>query len=273
MNINDIVFVYHLKDERQIAWHGRIHQHKENEYELHYFISGAGSFRNGLERAAINSGELYLSRPFVDHQIIATDPKRPITYYALLFSLDLKETGLAELLRERLFTRRSAEKIGNGWRFFFAELREKALSADPDLQVSARYQFLAFLYGLSARNSLSYAGTQDSVHIEKVISYMQNHIKSKLTLGDLSSFVGVSREHLTRLFTARMQMPPMKYLTKLKLEAAAAMLSSTDYRIGEIADELGFENQFHFARLFARQTGLSPSKYRSQYFQKEDFTS
>jgi AraC-like DNA-binding protein len=66
-------------------------------------------------------------------------------------------------------------------------------------------------------------------------------------------------------------MPPMRYYSRLKIEAARAMLSSTNLRVQEIADKLGYENQFGFARAFRRVSGMSPTQYRATCLQRADF--
>ena len=68
-----------------------------------------------------------------------------------------------------------------------------------------------------------------------------------------------------------MGMPPMRYYSRLKIEAAQAMLSSTNLRIQEIADKLGYVNQFNFTRAFRRVSGMSPSSYRATCLQRADF--
>jgi AraC-like DNA-binding protein len=263
VQLKDIVFVYHLKDERQMAWHGRIHAHGEGEYELHYFVSGSGTFLNANARYNILPGTLHLSLPAKSHQITATDPRDPISYYALLFNLDSDDGDLAAFLAERAFRKAGPLRVGPGWRFFFAELRERLMSGEPDLEKAAAYQFLAFLYGLTpAEGQSAYSGTRDSVHIEKAIALMQNSIEGSLNLQDIADRLEITREHFVRVFTARMHLPPMRYFSKLKIEAAMAMLSSTNFRVGEIADKLGYGSQFHFSRAFARLAGCSPSEYR-----------
>jgi AraC-like DNA-binding protein len=271
MRFLDIVFVYHLKDEKQILWHGRAHAHQEGCFELHYFVSGAGSFQNGRARYPISAGSLFLSKPGTTHQIEATDVRRPITYYAILFAAEPDDAELLALLEKRLFT--AGDRLGAGlsWRFFFAELREKAMSGDKDLIASARHQFLAFLYALAGGDRGAYAGAAESAHVEKAIAYMQGNLERKLSLSALAARLGLSREHLVRIFTSRMRISPMKYFAQLKVEAAQAMLSSTNYRVGEIADRLGFENQFHFARLFTQRAGMSPTEYRHRCLQMADF--
>ena len=101
---------------------------------------------------------------------------------------------------------------------------------------------------------------------------LEGAIERKLTLGPLCERLQLSREHFVRVFTERMGMPPMRYYLGLKIEAARAMLSSTNLHISEISDKLGFGDQFAFARAFKRVSGLSPSQYRAMCLQRVDFT-
>ena len=268
MRFHDLIFVYHLRDERQIAWHGRVHSHPDGLFELHYFISGEGSFRNGDTVFSIEPGSLYLTPPETVHQISATNARRPITYYALLF--DAGADGEVLGLLGALGLRRGAYRIGTSQRFFFADLLEKSRSARSELVKAANHGLLAFLYSLDGGLAASRASA-DNVHVEKALAIMQSSIEGSLELGELCGRLQLSREHFVRLFSERMGMPPMRYYSRLKIEAARAMLSSTNLRVQEIADKLGYVNQFNFARAFRRASGMSPSGYRATCLQRADF--
>ena len=268
MRFEDIVFVYHLNDPGQIAWHGRDHCHGENLYEIHYFVSGEGSFRNDKTRYAIERGSLYFSAPGMWHQILATVLEKPITYYALL--IDASEDGETAALLDRLVGRGEGRIVGNGYRFFFADILEKHLSGEPELEFSARHALISMLYQIVAGKGPSWA-TPDNAHIGKAIAIMQARIERHLDLSELCEYLDVSREHFVRLFSSYMGMPPMRYYARLKIEAARAMLSSTNLHVGEIADKLEFDSQFSFSRAFRRATGISPTDYRDRFLQKVDF--
>jgi len=281
VHFSDIVLVYHLRDEHQVAWHGRRHAHGPGDYELHYFISGEGSFRNGPSVWTIVSGSLHLTPPGMEHQILATNLRKPITYYAVLFcasspSLPAPAAGdhgdleLAELLERLARLMTGPLNIGVSHRFFFADLLERHFSDAGDLMEASRHSFMAFLYGLLAGSPSSY-GAPENAHVEKAIAIMQGAIERELDLDTLCARLELSREHFVRIFSTRMRMPPMRYYARLKIEAARAMLSSTNLRVQEISDKLGYANQFGFTRAFKRVIGISPSEYRARYLQKADF--
>jgi len=268
MRFEDFIFVYHLRDERQIAWHGRSHSHGGQLYELHYFISGEGSFRNRSVVHRIEAGTLYFTPPSSEHQISATDVKKPITYYAVLIDVEGDDEAIG--LFESLASRRGAFEIGPSQRFFFADLQSKSASGRPELIMAANHGLLAFLYGLAGGQAVS-VRSADNAHVEKALAIIQSNIEGDLGLGELCSRIQLSREHFVRLFSERMGMPPMRYYSRLKIEAARAMLSSTNLRVQEIADKLGYENQFNFARAFKRVSGMSPTEYRATCLQRAAF--
>jgi AraC-like DNA-binding protein len=268
VRFEDIVFVYHLSDPGQIAWHGRDHLHGPGLYEMHYFVSGEGSFRNAASRFSIERGSLYFSSPGMRHQILATELEKPITYYAVL--VDVADDTETRFLLDSLVGGGEGRRVGTGYRFFFADLLEKHLSGDMELENSARHALISFLYQIAAGKYSNWAAA-DNAHIEKSIAIMQARIGRSLDLAELCRKLDVSREHFIRLFSSYMGMPPMRYYARLKTEAATAMLLSTNLHIGEIADRLGFESQFSFSRAFRRSTGISPTDYRERFLQKVDF--
>ncbi len=268
MRFNDFVFVYHLRDERQIAWHGRLHNHGDGLYELHYFISGEGSFRDRSLFFPIRPGSLYITPPGATHQLAAMSARKPVTYYALL--LDTEEDDEVLGLLEGLERRCGSLTIGFSQRFFFADLLVKAGSGSPELVKAAHHNLLAFLYGLAASPTVVRRET-DNTYIEKAIAIMQGSVESNLELGAICDRIHLSREHFVRFFSERMGMPPMRYYRRLKIEAAQAMLSSTSLRVQEISAKLGYVNQFVFAHAFKRISGKSPSQYRAIYLQRANF--
>lgn len=268
MIINDAVFVYQMQDLDEIRWHGRYHRHDTHAYEIHYFLQGTGHFRNGDSLYTIFPGSLFLTSPETYHAIRADDSENPITYYAVLLSIQEDEQEMAELLKRDIKGGKPRD-LGTNYRFFFEELREKGLSNRENIRRSAVHQLISFLYLLSEGEAASYSG-EESVHLEKALKYMQKHVIGSITLSDITTRLQITESYFIRLFRRRMGTTPMKYYTKLKVEAAGAMLASTNLSIKEIGAKLSFYSEFHFSRVFKQYTGHAPSHYRAHYLQSLD---
>ncbi|MBF9017391.1 helix-turn-helix transcriptional regulator [Oceanispirochaeta sp. M2] len=254
-----------MKEENEIQWHSRYHAHGENEFELHYFIQGNGSFLNDKTRFRLEQGTLFLTNPEIHHSIIAQDGSNPISYYAVLLKTDESDREIQRLLTIDLKSNRTYA-LGTNYRFFFEEIREKGLSGNRALRQSAVHQLISFLYVLSGEEDFHFSDSRNS-HIEKALRIMQNNITNDLDLEEIAEKLGLSKSYFIRLFQQKMKTTPMKYFMKLKIEAAGAMLTSTDRSLLTIAQDLNFYSEFHFSRVFKQYTGSAPSVYRKQYLQ------
>lgn len=82
------------------------------------------------------------------------------------------------------------------------------------------------------------------------------------TIESLAEAVGLSRAPLARRFTEQVGMPPLGYLTDLRMQIAARLLRHTDTPLPEVAATVGYTSEFAFNRAFKRLRGLPPGQYR-----------
>jgi AraC-like DNA-binding protein len=276
IHLKEAVFVYQLKNAEDIKWHTRHHSHREKEFELHYFIGGEGHFRVGDTLHSVIPGSLFVCPPRVHHAIEAGKDEIPISYYAILFSIEegcesfdytdnSDETGNLEA---RLLTvsRKPPGNIGRNYRFFFEELKERSLSTSLFRRQAALYQLLSFLY-LIADGDIP-RGEPGNLHLEKALDKMQEKVFGRLRLPDLAGELGITESYIIRLFRKKLNITPMKYYTRLKVEAAASLLADTSLPVYEIADRLNFYSEYHFSRVFKHYTGLAPSLYRNEQYHR-----
>jgi AraC family transcriptional regulator len=64
-------------------------------------------------------------------------------------------------------------------------------------------------------------------------------------------------------------MTPHRYLRRARLERGSELLRMTSLSVGEVATTVGFAGQSHFCTAFARQVGVSPSRYRRRFRRDE----
>ena len=80
---------------------------------------------------------------------------------------------------------------------------------------------------------------------------------------ELSEQLGVSKSHLVRVFKEEVGVPPGKYLTQVRIEAAQSLLLEGVYNLETIAGLCGFSGANYLCRVFKRETGLSPAAWRA----------
>jgi AraC-like DNA-binding protein len=80
----------------------------------------------------------------------------------------------------------------------------------------------------------------------------------ELDLARLARTVGLSPNHLGRLFRLALGTAPMQYLQRLRLQHARLLLERTELRVKEVAREVGYRDALYFSRLYHREQGHPP---------------
>jgi AraC-like DNA-binding protein len=101
---------------------------------------------------------------------------------------------------------------------------------------------------------------------ESVESTIRRDLKRDWSVDELAERHGISREHLTRIFTRRFGIPPRRYLTELRIQEACRRLRTTSESVKSIVMGLGFQSHANFIRTFKRFNNLSPTQYRQRQF-------
>jgi AraC-like DNA-binding protein len=90
--------------------------------------------------------------------------------------------------------------------------------------------------------------------------YLHANRTANVTLADLARETGLSRYHLTRVFTAGTGMPPHTYQLQLRVDLAKRLLLA-GRTVTDAGHEAGFFDASHFTRHFKRHVGVPPGRY------------
>jgi len=103
-----------------------------------------------------------------------------------------------------------------------------------------------------------------SVVVKQTIAYLHQHYAELLKRQQIAQAVGVSERYLSGIFKQEMGISPWEVLNRFRIQRAIELLKNTDKSITEIAMQVGFNDSSYFGRVFQKQVGVSPTKYRSQ---------
>ena len=111
---------------------------------------------------------------------------------------------------------------------------------------------------------------EQNKHVTNVIRYMYEHIGENLTLEQLTETFEFSKSYLNNIFQNYTKHSPMDFFISIKMKQACSLLRSSEKYVYEIAQELGYSDQYYFSRIFKKVVGISPVEYRkSEYFHYE----
>jgi AraC-like DNA-binding protein len=104
-------------------------------------------------------------------------------------------------------------------------------------------------------------GEASSSLVGSAIAIIQEEFPFLEGLDELAERLEVSKAHLSRLFAQQTGISPGKYITRVRIEYAKLLLQDEDVSITYVAEASGFANANYFAKVFRRETGMSPSEY------------
>lgn len=99
--------------------------------------------------------------------------------------------------------------------------------------------------------------------LKKAVEYIARHYSEKITLDEISAHCAVSKQQMIRYFRSAFGTTPSNYITEYKLSRAKELLfNNPQLTVKEISNELGFEDQHYFSRVFTKANGETPTQFR-----------
>ena len=100
--------------------------------------------------------------------------------------------------------------------------------------------------------------------IGRALAAIHHNFSLPWSADSLAKEVSMSRSAFVDRFTTLIGMPPIRYLTVWRLQAAKLGLRETRKTIEQLAQEVGYGSGEAFSRAFKREFGLSPARWREQ---------
>lgn len=105
-------------------------------------------------------------------------------------------------------------------------------------------------------------GSMNGIIIEKCKKYIENNYMNAISLESVAQKYCFNSSYFSNLFKNHTGSSFSKYLHLSRIKEAQSLLENTDESITEISIKVGFKDCAYFCRVFKRETGLSPLKYR-----------
>jgi AraC-like DNA-binding protein len=138
----------------------------------------------------------------------------------------------------------------------------------PPAALAARSHLLSVLLALMRETSAPAATARKSgearnrQRVKRAIRYIDEHLPARIAADDLAAAAGLSVSQTARLFREHTGHTPMQYLRRARIDRARRLLGDVDLSIKEIAQRCGFDDPYHFSRVFHEVDGLPPTLYR-----------
>ena len=105
--------------------------------------------------------------------------------------------------------------------------------------------------------------------IQSAKAYITAHSREKFSLQAVADALYVNKCYLLRQFRARTGGTLLGYHNQVRCEQAKQMLADTALSISEIGEAVGFVSSAHFAHVFKKTVGVTPTEYRNAHAARE----
>ena len=134
----------------------------------------------------------------------------------------------------------------------------KALSLFEENRAKMMSVFYNILHRLSTESSVR------SVIIPAIRYIESNYQNPKLSNAELAEKCNISEVYFRKIFTENYKTTPKQFIMDIRINKAKLLLSDGLIKVGAVAEQCGFSNQYHFCRLFKEKTGITPTEYMKQ---------
>ncbi len=101
-----------------------------------------------------------------------------------------------------------------------------------------------------------------------IYCYIQEHYQDDISLQDVAGAMGYSDSYFCKMFKQCFDKNFTVFLTEFRVGKAKTLLGDPRVNIKDICVQVGFRDSNYFARVFKRNSGITPSEYRNQVLQK-----
>ena len=116
---------------------------------------------------------------------------------------------------------------------------------------------------LSLFRSAAPAEAQPSELIDRAKQYIGAHFAEAISLMDIADSLKVTPNYLSAVFHSATGESYIKYLTRIRMQHAGALLQDSTLKIADVAGQCGYYSVKNFFRVFKSTYGQTPNEYRS----------
>ena len=110
-------------------------------------------------------------------------------------------------------------------------------------------------------NGSNVMGHMQKTDLQEIKAFMERHYNEQLTIGQLAEMANISPKYFVDLFKRKFGQSAMGFLTDVRIMHAKRLLTESDARLRDIAQKVGYRDEFYFSRKFKKEVGLSPSDF------------
>lgn len=252
--------------------HWRFSSHKHDDLsEIIYISEGEGTFIIEGKTYMAAKGDILIYNKGVIHEEWS-NPENPLkTYFCGIAGLSiegLKELHIIPSDVEPVIRR---NKYSAKAEVYISEIfQESALQADGYQVICQNLltSLITVVIRIIKLQNINASSEKSDSLSHQIKEYIDKHYTKNISLNDLADTLFVSPYYLSHVFKKDMNLSPIHYLITRRMGEAKRLLVSTDMKVREVAQMVGYDNPNYFTMLFKKFTGESPKKFKEKHTKK-----
>lgn len=230
----------------------KLSEHMHEWFQALLYLRGRGVQHLDDRTVAVQRGSWLVIPPACRHRFVKERTMRPV---CLAIDFETSEEGFTGR-QEGSF---SSPELGRVEQLLVSLHAEERRPSPRRLALSSLVLQLAALFESASTGDLTTGSGRIQQRVREAIGKVP---VETLRPGLVAEATGCSLDHLNRILQAECGRTVGAEISTFRLERATDLLRSTDKTIGEIASEVGIDDQNYFGRWFRKETGQSPTRWR-----------
>ncbi|MFC5401236.1 helix-turn-helix domain-containing protein [Cohnella soli] len=249
--------------------------HRHSFVEFCYILSGSAVYSEGETDHQIVSDTLLMTPPGTWHKLSSTHGIQVIWLGFNVIEAESTAYGIHAYERLRTSPVRIVSNCGNTlsarlWKMLYEQ------AASPFVLGAEIFGHL--IHALFAALCDQFTRPEDnrsfeennrpkrssSILLHQARQFIRDNLSQELHLNTVAEYLHVSGRHLSRIFTSDLGISFSRYLREEKIRRAVHLLTESPMSIKEISNEVGCDTVQYFTKIFSKEMGISPGRYREE---------
>ena len=252
-------------------------EHMHGSFELSFVLEGSAQFSQGEKTRTICPGDLILTNPYEPHSYVAQQEEPLVLLTMQIHKLFLRR--YVDCVPKLVFDGSRLEALPAEEYHSLARLIFQTALAYFESELSKQFDVLGYATILMGKlvSSLEWKLEENpdssekelqKNRVQRLISYIDEHYRQKITLSMLADMEGLTTTYMSHFFKKAFGVSFQTYLSTQRLEKALVLMHDKSLSMVDICMNCGFSDNRYLEAACKRTLGCSVSEYRKRLDQR-----
>lgn len=270
-NFNPYIY-YTLKGKYDDTYKTGYHSH--DYISMVYVLSGSCTYNVNNTQYQVKKGDMIICNPGVHHCKVMKPGDEILEFQAGFGNIYLERLPKGCLIEPDTCPVISLPEYEQDFQKCCSDIFLEQERSDPGskllLKINVMKLLVIFLKATrkeqvhSENTHVSYESFDKRVIVNTLVSFLNENYMHQISLETISKNFYMSPAYISKVFKEEMGESPINYLIKIRLSEARKLLLEGNVSIKVVARSVGYEDAYHFSKLFKKYYNISPSKLKKE---------